>query len=199
MEVILATGNAHKARELENILSPHRVLIPADLGLDFDCEETGSTYLENALLKARTLFAMTGKPVVADDSGISLPALGGAPGIYSARYGSEEFGRMLEADERNDYLLDKLKGKEDRSAFFVCAMALMLSDYRIYTVQETLEGRITHRKAGGGGFGYDPIFFLEEKGVTVAELQEEEKNALSHRGKAGAKMKTLLDSLETGQ
>ncbi|MDC7220710.1 MAG: RdgB/HAM1 family non-canonical purine NTP pyrophosphatase [Spirochaetales bacterium] len=197
MEIVLATGNAHKAQELEKILSPHRVLIPADLGLDFDCEETGTTYLENALLKARTLSALTDKPVVADDSGISLPALDGAPGIYSARYGSEEAGRMLTAPERNAYLLKNLEDKDDWSAFFVCSMVLMVSEYRFYTVQETMEGRVTDQDAGEGGFGYDPVFFLEEKGKTVAELSEEEKNLISHRGKAGAKLKLILDSLES--
>ncbi len=195
MEVVLATGNAHKAKELEKILSPHRVLIPADLGIDFDCEETGTTYLENALLKARTLAALTDKPVIADDSGLSLPALGGAPGIYSARYGSQEAGRMLEAPERNAFLLKNLEGIDDRSAFFVCSMVLLISEYRIYTVQETLDGRITENQSGTGGFGYDPVFYLEDRKMTVADLSEEEKNRLSHRGKAGAKIKLLLDSL----
>ena len=197
MEVVLATGNAHKAQELEKILSPHKVLIPADLGLDFDCEETGTTYLDNALLKARTLAALTDKPVVADDSGISVPALDGAPGIYSARYGSDEAGRMLEAEERNAFLLKNMEGKENWSAFFVCSMVLMLTDYRIYTVQETLDGRLTKEGSGTGGFGYDPVFYLEDRQCTVAELSEEEKNRISHRGKAGAKIKLILDSLES--
>ena len=195
MEVVLATGNAHKAKELEEILAPHRVLTPADLGLDFDCEETGVTYLENALLKARTLADLTDKPVIADDSGLSLPALGGAPGIYSARYGSEEAGRMLEAPERNDFLLKNLQGIEDRSAFFVCSMVLILSEYRVYSVQETLDGEITGDQSGTGGFGYDPVFYLPERKMTVADLSEEEKNRISHRGKAGAKIKLILDSL----
>ncbi|MBN2627392.1 MAG: RdgB/HAM1 family non-canonical purine NTP pyrophosphatase [Spirochaetales bacterium] len=195
MEVVLATGNAHKAKELEKILAPHRVLTPADLGLDFDCEETGATYLDNALLKARTLAELTDKPVIADDSGLSLPALGGAPGIYSARYGSEEAGRMLEAPERNDFLLKNLQGIEDRSAFFVCSMVLILSEYRVYAVQETLDGEITSDQSGTGGFGYDPVFYLPEREMTVADLSEEEKNLISHRGKAGAKIKLILDSL----
>jgi XTP/dITP diphosphohydrolase len=196
MEVVLATGNAHKAKELQQILSPHRVLTPADLAIDFDCEETGTTYLANALLKGETLFKLTGRPVIADDSGISLPALKGAPGIYSARYGSDVHGRLLESDERNDFLIMNLQGKKDWSAFFVCSMVLILSEYRIYTVQETLEGRITDKKAGSGGFGYDPIFFLEEQGVTMAELTEDQKNSCSHRGRAGQKIKLLLDSLD---
>jgi XTP/dITP diphosphohydrolase len=197
MEIVLATGNAHKAKELEKILAPHQVLIPADLGLEFDCEETGTTYLENALLKATTLAALTDKPVIADDSGISLPALNGAPGIYSARYGSEEAGRMLTSEERNAFLLKNLEGKEDWSAFFVCSMVLMFSEYRFYTVQETLDGRITGSSLGTGGFGYDPVFYLEEKGMTVAQLREEEKNRLSHRGQAGAKIKLILDSIDS--
>lgn len=196
MEVVLATGNAHKAGELQEILAPHKVLIPADLGIEFDCEETGTTYLANALLKAEALFPLAeGRPVIADDSGISLPALDGAPGIYSARYGSDVMGRMLEAEERNAFLLKNLDDKDDWSAFFVCSMVLMLSDYRVYTIQETMDGRITEKIAGGGGFGYDPVFYLEEKGCTVAELPQEEKNRLSHRGKAGEKIKLLLDGI----
>lgn len=195
MEVILATGNTHKARELQQILSPHKVLIPADLGINFDCEETGTTYLANAMLKAETLYKLAGRPVLADDSGISLPALGGAPGIYSARYGSDVFKRMLEADERNRYLIENLKDKDDWSAFFVCSMVLMVSDYRFYTVQETMEGMITERVAGQGGFGYDPVFYLKKYNMTVAEISEEDKNRISHRGKAGKKIKLILDDL----
>jgi XTP/dITP diphosphohydrolase len=195
MEIVLATGNAHKAKELEKILAPHRVLTPSDLGLDFDCEETGTTYLDNALLKARTLAEMTDLPVIADDSGLSLPALGGAPGIYSARYGSREAGRILEAPERNAFLLKKLEGIGDRRAFFVCSMVLILSPYRVYSVQETLDGEITSGQSGTGGFGYDPVFYLPEREMTVADLSEEEKNRISHRGKAGAKIKLILDSL----
>ena len=196
MEIVLATGNAHKAQELQQILSPHKVLIPADLAIDFDCEETGSTYLANAMLKAETLYKLVKRPVIADDSGISLPALQGAPGIYSARYGSDIFGRMLEAEERNSYLIKNLKDKKDWSAFFVCSMVLMLNEYRFYSVQETMDGVITNKIAGQGGFGYDPIFYLEDKKKTVAELSEGEKNTISHRGRAGHKIKLLLNDLD---
>ena len=134
--------------------------------------------------------------MIADDSGISVPALGGAPGIYSARYGSDEAGRMLEAEERNAFLLKNMEGKEDWSAFFVCSMVLMLTEYRVFTVQETLNGRLTKEGSGTGGFGYDPVFYLDDRKCTVAELSEEEKNQISHRGKAGAKIKLILDSLE---
>ena len=145
MKLILATGNPHKKEELSRILAPHRILIPSDIGVNFDAEEIGTTYLENALIKARALTeAAGGRPVLADDSGISVPALGGAPGIYSARYGSEDTGRELEAPERNDFLLRNMAHLtgNGRRAFFVCCMALILDEYRIFTAQETFGGFI---------------------------------------------------------
>ncbi|RKX72688.1 MAG: non-canonical purine NTP pyrophosphatase, partial [Spirochaetes bacterium] len=159
MELLLATGNPHKKEELSRILHPHRVLIPSDLGISFDADETGTTYLENALIKARTLRDLSGgRTVLADDSGLSVPALGGAPGVYSARYGSDESDSELEAPERNQLLLANMadiKG-ENREAFFVCCMALILDDYRVFTAQETFSGIIALKPYGAGGFGYDP-------------------------------------------
>jgi XTP/dITP diphosphohydrolase len=132
--------------------------------------------------------------VLADDSGLSLPALGGAPGIYSARYGSDlnAAGEELSAEERNSYLLSQIAGRKDRSAFYVCCMVLIIETYRFFTVQETWHGEITDRPAGRGGFGYDPVFYLPEYGMTAAELSEDEKNRLSHRGKAAAMIDRLL-------
>ena len=173
MKLILATGNPHKKEELSRILAPHRILIPSDIGVNFDAEEIGTTYLENALIKARALTeAAGGRPVLADDSGISVPALGGAPGIYSARYGSEDTGRELEAPERNDFLLRNMAHLtgNGRRAFFVCCMALILDEYRIFTAQETFGGFIADEPFGSGGFGYDPIFHLPDRDCTVAEL-----------------------------
>lgn len=185
MEILLASNNAHKKEELQQILLPHRVITPDDRGIDFDCEETGKTYIENALLKAYTLFDLVQIPVISDDSGLSVPALKGAPGVYSARYGSDVFGRMLESPERNAYLLEQMAEVGEREAFFVCSMVLLLDPYRIYTVQETLEGSISREPAGSGGFGYDPVFYLEEFQCSLAEVSAEEKNRISHRGKAG--------------
>ncbi len=199
MELLLATGNPHKKEELSRILHPHRVLIPSDLGISFDAEETGTTYLENSLIKARTLRELSGgRTVLADDSGLSVPALGGAPGVYSARYGSDESGGELEASQRNQLLLTNMADIQegDREAFFVCCMALILSDYRVFTAQETFSGTIALKPYGAGGFGYDPIFHLSERNCSVAELDAEEKDRISHRGRAGLRIKAVLDSLE---
>lgn len=195
MEIFLASGNEHKRKELEQILKPHSLIIPGDRGLVFDCEETGETYLDNALLKAQTLYELVKMPVISDDSGLSVAALGGAPGVYSARYGMNEKGRMLSSEERNQYLLDNMSEKEDRRAFFVCSMVLMMDPYRIFTVQETLEGLISREPAGKGGFGYDPVFFLPEYNCSLAEVSAEEKNRISHRAKAGKGMAALLKEL----
>ena len=200
MELILATGNPHKKEELSRILAPHRILIPSDIGVNFDAEEIGTTYLENALIKARTLTESTGgRPVLADDSGISVPALGGAPGIYSARYGSEDTDRNLEAPERNRLLLRNMAHLtgNGRRAFFVCCMALILDEYRIITAQETFGGFIADEPFGSGGFGYDPIFHLPDRDCTVAELDAAEKDRISHRGRAGLRIKAILDNLDT--
>jgi XTP/dITP diphosphohydrolase len=210
MTIWFATGNAHKKAELSAILRTHGVdcnlLIPKDAGLDFDPEETGTSFHENALLKARELYALLdkarpplfspGDPIIADDSGICVDALDGRPGIYSARYAgavsSEQLavssGKKLEASERNSLLLEEVGSASDRKARFVCAMVLMYSPDRFFIAQETMEGELVksleHAK-GAGGFGYDPILFIPELGRTVAELSEEEKNTISHRGKAG--------------
>jgi len=195
MKIYLATNNPHKKEEISKIFSSHTILMPRDAGIDFDFEETGTTYLENALGKAITLFRSLGEPVVADDSGLSVPALGGAPGIYSSRYGSEKPGEKLEQSERNKYLLAKMQGIQDRRAFFVCCMVLVLEDYRIFTAQETVHGTIIHEPKGSGGFGYDPLFYIEDFGKTVAELSEGEKNRISHRGRAGAVINAILNNL----
>lgn len=187
----LATNNEHKKRELEAIFSGHTLLTPASAGLSFDPEETGSTFIENTLIKARALYDMVHEPVIADDSGLCVDALGGRPGIYSARYGSTE-GKKLESWERNRLLLKELAATVDRRARFVCAMVVLFNHDRFFVVQETLEGEIIHESRGIGGFGYDPILYLPERGCTVAELPEEEKNRISHRGKAGRALARLL-------
>ncbi len=197
MELCIATGNPHKVEELQAIFSRHTFRTPAELGIKFEYEETGATFFANAYGKAAALFSQTELPVISDDSGLSLPALGGEPGVYSARYGSEVYGRRLEAPERNRYLLSRLEGVEERDAFFVCCMVAILEEYRFFTVQETLHGTIIDSPAGEGGFGYDPIFYLPRRERTVAQLPEGEKNRISHRGKAGAQLSRLLDAADT--
>ncbi len=196
MKIIIATQNRHKVEELQSILSGHQLLTPEEAGVDYSFEETGSTFFENSFGKAMELYRITGEPVLADDSGLVVPALGGEPGIYSARYGAAEDGKNLEAPERNRYLLSKMEGIKDRRAFFVCSMTLILTPERFFNIQETLNGKIAEGPSGTHGFGYDPLFFLPEYGKTVAELAEDEKNRISHRGRAGIRMKALLKNLE---
>ncbi len=196
MEILIATQNRHKVEELQVILNDHKLLTPRDAGIDFDFEETGTSFFENSYGKAMELFGQTGKPVLADDSGLVVPALNGEPGIYSARYGAKKDGTNLAAAERNSYLLEKMEGISSRKAFFVCSMTLVLSAERFFNIQETLNGEIAEQPAGTHGFGYDPLFFLSEYGKTVAELPENEKNRISHRGRAGIRMKALLKNLE---
>jgi XTP/dITP diphosphohydrolase len=196
MTIWFATGNAHKRAELAAIFSGHSIKIPADLGLAFDPDETGASFAENALIKARDLHrriaaAGYGDPVIADDSGLCVDALDGRPGILSARYGGEG-GEKLSDGDRNALLLRELGGHPNRKARFVCAMALLLDEDRFFLVQETLEGELIAAERGQGGFGYDPILFIPALGRTVAELSGEEKNRISHRGKAGRAIAKLL-------
>ena len=213
MTVWFASGNANKKKELAAILNAcggiSNLLIPADAGLDFDPEETGTTFAENALLKARELYSLleqrrlekagfkktgalmyaTGDPVIADDSGICVDALGGRPGIYSARYtGRNGPLKKINSAERNALLLEEIGDTPLRNARFVCAMVLMFSPDRFFLAQETLEGEIVLSREfarGTGGFGFDPILYIPGLGRTVAELSEDEKNVISHRAKAG--------------
>ena len=206
MTIWLASGNSHKKAELTAILG-REVKIPADAGLDFDPEETGASFRENALLKAEALyrileerrfFSSDGDAVIADDSGICVDALDGRPGIFSARYagaGIAPNGKKLSDAERNSLLLAELGDTPHRNARFVCAMALLFGGDRFFLAQETLEGEIVKSPEfarGAGGFGYDPILSIPELGRTVAELSEDEKNHLSHRGKAGKAVAKLL-------
>jgi XTP/dITP diphosphohydrolase len=196
MEIFLATENPHKVRELRAIFPEHVLVTPAERTIEYSFEETGSSYFENSYGKARALFDSVGSAVIADDSGLSVPALGGAPGIYSSRYGSPGGEVKLEAAERNRYLLGKMEGVERRQAFFVCCMVLIAADYRFFSAQETLEGELTHEPRGEGGFGYDPLLYLPDYGRTLAQLPEEEKNLISHRGRAAARLRALLEGLE---
>jgi XTP/dITP diphosphohydrolase len=198
MKLLFASQNTHKRIEMAALLPEHEIIMPKDVGIDFDFEETADSFIGNALGKAEHLFKLTGLPSFADDSGIAVDALDGKPGIYSARYGSDVFGRMLDAPERNRYLLENLQGIEPdkRSARFICAIALVLSPARIYVIQETVEGSVAERPFGNGGFGYDPIFLVGDSGRTMAELSEQEKNRISHRGNASARLRLLLADIE---
>ena len=196
MELLVATGNAHKLAELAPLFPGHRLRRPADVGHPaFDVEEDGTTYVENALIKARALYALTGRPSLADDSGLAVHALGGAPGVISARYGSEDGRRKLDSAERNALLLGNCEAFEDRRCAFVCALALILDEERVFVIQETCPGELLRVPRGAGGFGYDPVVFLPELGKSVAELSQEEKNRVSHRGRAGRRMSCLLADL----
>lgn len=193
MKILFASGNPHKRDELGKILKGHELILPKELGLNMEVEETGTTYIENALIKAQHLYNQgTGLPVLADDSGISVEALNGAPGVYSARYGDKEAGRVLSSEEKNTLLLKNIKGETNRNAAFICCMALIIDSNRVITVQEAFEGVIAEEPYGNGGFGYDPIFFLPIFGKTAAELSDDEKNRVSHRGRAGEKISMII-------
>ena len=192
MKLIFATGNENKMREIREILAGrgYEILSMNEAGIDVDVVEDGKTFAENALIKARAISKIAGELVLADDSGLEIDALGGEPGIYSARY----MGHETSYTEKNNNLISRLEGVPDekRTARFVCAMAAVFPDGREETVVGTMEGRIGYEIAGENGFGYDPIFYLPEYGKTSAEISPEEKNAISHRGKALRAIAELL-------
>jgi len=195
MRLVVATNNMHKIDELRPLFPCHELLIPSDLGInEFYPEENGKTFFENAYIKAKTLYQLLGIPSIADDSGLCVEALGGKPGIESARYGSNG-GRLLTASEKNSLLLSELVEVSNRSCAFVCCLVLYYDKQRFICVQETLEGEIARSPSGKGGFGYDPIVYLPKYGKTVAELSANEKNIISHRGKAAQKMASILTTL----
>lgn len=185
LEMVLATRNAGKAAELQALLRARygaeiTLLTLSEIGFEGDIEETGQTFAENALLKARAAAAASGKIGLGDDSGLVVPALGGAPGIYSARYAGEHGN-----DEKNNaMLLQNLSGKTDRRAFFECVLACALPNGENFTVSGRCEGIILESPRGRNGFGYDPLFYVPGLGKTLAEMSGEEKNAISHRGAA---------------
>jgi XTP/dITP diphosphohydrolase len=197
MKIVLASGNRHKKQEIERILLSHTLLLPEEIGISFSYEETGVTFLDNAMGKARHLHGITGEPALADDSGLCVPALDGAPGVFSARYGSEIEG-ILSDNDRNEHLLENMREISDRRAFFVCSMVLLIDENRYFVAQETVHGEITLSPQGSGGFGYDPLFFIPEFGKTAAQLTSDEKNEISHRGKAMKAIAKLIESVELG-
>lgn len=193
MKIAIATNNPNKLREIRAILGGFfdEALSLADLGIDIDIEETGTTLTENALIKARTIRDLTGLPALADDSGLMVDALGGAPGVYSARYAGEEHD-----DKKNNALLLKnLEGKP-RDAKFCSVIALCYPDGRELTAEGSVRGVILEEERGTGGFGYDPLFFSPELGKTFAEATPEQKNSISHRSRA---LRAMLELLSSGR
>ncbi|MGI6068939.1 MAG: XTP/dITP diphosphatase [Blautia sp.] len=190
--IIFATGNQDKMREIREILGDLNTEIFSlkDLGIDVDIVEDGQSFEENAKIKAETICRMTGELVLADDSGLEIDYLNKEPGIYSARYMGEDTSYRI----KNANLIGRLEGVQDekRTARFVCAIAAAFPDGRVITVRGTMEGRIAYEEQGENGFGYDPIFYLPEYGCTSAALAREEKNRISHRGKALRAMKEKL-------
>lgn len=183
MKVILASKNPHKLTELSAILSQHgfEIALESEYGLDIDVDETGTTFEENSLLKAEAVMKASGLPVLADDSGLMVDALNGAPGVYSARYGHKSSD-----GERTAFLLENMKDVPDdkRTAKFVCVITCLWPDGRKIVARGECPGVITREVHGKNGFGYDPVFYLPELGMTYAELPSEQKNAISHRARA---------------
>lgn len=193
-QVVIATKNKGKAKDFEALFTPlgYEVVTMFEVAPDLEIEETGTTFEENAILKAETLSEQLRKLVIADDSGLAVDALGGEPGVYSARYAGDH------DDEANIVkVLEKLQGVPDekRTARFCCALAIAGPNIDTYTVFGTCEGVILHEKRGTNGFGYDPIFFVPELGRAMAELTPEEKGAISHRGNAIRKLAEELPNL----
>ena len=192
MEILLASQNPGKLAEMRQLLDglPFDVLRPADIGILEAPDETGTTFIENARLKARHYAQRSGRLAVADDSGISVDAMGGGPGLYSSRFG----GEGATDDGRNQLLLEKLAGVPDekRTARFICAVSVVRGDEVLFEVEENVEGRIAHAPAGPNGFGYDPIFFYPPFGKTFGEVPGAQKDTVSHRGKAFARLRRFL-------
>lgn len=190
--IIFATGNQDKMKEIRMILADMdvEILSMKEAGITTDAEENGQTFEENALIKAQSVAEYTDDIVLADDSGLEIDYLNKEPGIYSARYMGEDTSYTI----KNQNLLDRLDGvaKEERTARFVCAIAAVLPNKETLVTRETIEGYIGYEPQGENGFGYDPIFYVEEYGCSTAALPPDKKNALSHRGKALRVMKELL-------
>lgn len=192
MKLIVATNNAHKLKEIKSILGGEfeEILSLKEAGAELKAEENGSTFEENAIIKARGVEASS-MAVLADDSGLCVEVLGGAPGVKSARYASEGEENANDASNRRK-LLKEMEGKEERKAKFVCAVALLWGE-ELYTAEGETEGRILTDERGERGFGYDSIFYSDELGKSFGEAEEEEKNGVSHRGRA---LKKLLEKLK---
>ena len=193
MKLILASNNAHKMKEIKEILGDHfeEVLSMREAGIEHETVEDGETFLDNARKKAHEIAELSGCCALADDSGLCVDALGGGPGVYSARFA----GVHGDDEANNALLLEKLRGVENRAAHFTCAAVLAWPDGRELCAEGYMYGQIAHEAAGEGGFGYDPLFYLPERGCTNAQLPPGEKNRIGHRGSA---MRALVEKLEKG-
>lgn len=191
MKIALATNNKHKLEEIRAILNGcfEQILSLSELGLDIEIEETGATLEENALIKAREIVRLTGMPALADDTGLMVDALGGAPGVYSARYA----GEAHDDKSNRQSLLKNLENATDRSAHFGTVIAVCYPDGSYLTAEGRVDGKIIFEERGEGGFGYDSLFYSEEIGKTFAEATPEEKNSISHRGRA---LRAMLEKLK---
>lgn len=191
-EIIVASNNQGKIREIQDILKEYKIIPMKNLGIDIDIEETGETFAENALIKARTIAKMTGKLCIADDSGLCMETFNGFPGIKTARFLGENATQV----ERNKYLVKKVQGlpKEKRKAKFICTIAVVIPEKEEKTFTGELEGYITTEIKIEGGFGMDPIFELED-GKTLSEIGTEAKDKISHRYKALVQLKEYLQKI----
>lgn len=194
MRIILASNNKDKIKEVKEILQGYEIVSLKEAGIDIDVDENGTTFEENAIIKAKAVMELTHEVTMADDSGLEIDYLNKEPGVYSARY----MGHDTSYDIKNAELLRRLEGVEgnDRSGRFVCAIALCFPDGRTIVKKGTMEGLIAKEIKGDNGFGYDPIVYLPEYGKTSAELSPEEKNKISHRGNALAQIKDELDKIK---
>ncbi|MBQ6550969.1 MAG: RdgB/HAM1 family non-canonical purine NTP pyrophosphatase [Lachnospiraceae bacterium] len=192
MKIVFMTGNEGKMREIRAIMADTGlpVLSMKEAGISAEIDENGTTFRENAVIKASAVGAQPDTIFVADDSGLTVDAMGGEPGVYSSRFMGEDAGYDVKIGE----ILRRLEGLtgEERSARFECCMAALFPDGEVRTAYATMEGQIAYHTAGENGFGYDPVFFLPEYGVTSAEITPEEKNRISHRGKALREMKNVI-------
>ena len=189
MKYVLASNNKDKMVEMKRILEGIDIISQSEAGLHLEVEETGTTFAENALLKAKTACDALNMPAIADDSGICVDALGGAPGVYSARYG----GEGLDDVGRLNLLLKNMENEENRAAKFVCSIACVMPNGDVITADGEVHGVLLREPRGSGGFGYDPIFYVPELGVTTAEMTMEDKNKISHRGRALRAFKEKLN------
>ncbi len=196
MKMVLASKNTHKLTEMQAILGQLgvEVVLESDAGVDVDVEETGTTFEENACLKAHAVMEASGLPAIADDSGLCVDALNGAPGVYSARYGGEGLSDV----DRYRLLLENMRGQADRRCRFVSCICCCFPDGGKLEARGECPGTLAYAPKGEGGFGYDPVFFLPERKKTFAELTAEEKNAISHRGRALAEFKERLEAYLNG-
>ncbi len=192
-KIIFATTNKNKIREVNMMMEGFDVeLVPmSEVGIDVDIEETGTTFEENAIIKAKAISELTGEIALADDSGLEVDYLDGAPGVYSSRF----LGEDTPYEIKNDYIIDKLKDAkgDERSARFACAMAMVFPDGDVETCYGTIEGLIGYEQRGHNGFGYDPIVYVPEYEMTTGEMAPELKNSISHRGKALEQMKEVMN------